>query len=183
MVAHSKTMTAEEFDAFTLLPENAERLFEFIGGEIVEVPSNPYSSEIASNISFYLKLFLREKNIPGHVTGEAGGYRVSGERYAPDVAYLSKARQAELVREGYNPIAPDLVVEVASPTDVEKQRRLKIANYMAAGTVVWMVFPDEKLVEVYAPGQPAKVLDVNGVLEGGSVLSGVQLAIKDIFPE
>jgi Uma2 family endonuclease len=183
MVAHSKTMTAEEFDAFTLLPENAERLFEFIGGEIVEVPSNPYSSELASNISFYLKLFLRDKNIPGHVTGEGGGYRVSGERYAPDVAYVAKARQDQLAREGYNPIAPDLAVEVASPTDSEKQRRIKIANYLAAGTLVWMVFPDEKLVEVYAPGQPAKVLDVNGVMDGGNVLPGFQLAVKDIFAE
>ena len=54
-VQREKQYTVEEFDDFVNLPENAERLFEFIGGEIVEVPSNPYSSEIAATIIFMLR--------------------------------------------------------------------------------------------------------------------------------
>lgn len=71
------------------------------------MPSNPYSSEIAIQIAFFLKLYLREQGRRGHVTGEAGGYQVMGERYAPDVAFISYERQPELVPTGYNPNPPD----------------------------------------------------------------------------
>ena len=176
-----KHLTVEEFERFTLLPENSERLFEFIGGEIVEVPSNPYSSHLASEISFHLQLFVRQNKVEGYITGEAGGYRVAGERYAPDVAFISKERQPELPREGYNPGAPDLAVEVVSPTDAEKLLTIKVANYLAAGTLVWVVYPDEKEVAVYAPGQPARILTAEDELSGGDVLPGFALAVKDIF--
>lgn len=176
-----KLYTIEEFEQFVERPENQERLFEFIGGEIVEVPSNPYSSEIASTINYHLKLFLRETGIQGHVTGEAGGYMVSGERYAPDVAYLSKAIQPELVKEGYNPNPPQLAVEVVSPNDMERKLHVKIANYLAAGTLLWVVYPQEKIVEVYRPGKPVEIADENGTLTGDNVLPGFTLAVKDIF--
>jgi len=47
MAVQKKIYMAEEFEAFTLLPENADRRFEFVNREIVnreiiEVPSNPY---------------------------------------------------------------------------------------------------------------------------------------------
>jgi Uma2 family endonuclease len=184
MVLERKRITAEEFDRFVNLPENADRLFELIGGEIVEVPSNPYASEVGYNIGFQIKLFLRDKGIEGHVTGEAGGYIVSGEKYAPDVAYISKARQAELVRQGYNPNPPELAVEVDLPSTYESARRLqtKIANYLAAGTLLWVVYPESKEVEVYSPGQPVKVLGIDGTLDGGGALAGFTLPVKDIFP-
>lgn len=175
--------TVEEFEQFAEMPENADRLFEFIGGEIVEVPSNPFSSAVASTISFFIKLFIRQSQIQGHVTGEAGGYRVSGERYAPDVAYLSKAVQPELVQKGYNPNPPELAVEVISPTDHPRKLQVKIANYLAAGTLLWVVYPQERIVEVYRPGKPVEVLDERGSLSGDDVLPGFTLAVKDIFQE
>lgn len=180
MSAQRIAMTAEDFDAFTMLPENAERLFEFIGGEVVEVPSNPYSSAIGMRIATDISVFVRQNNL-GHVTGEAGGYMVAGERYAPDVAFVSKGRQAELPREGYNPIPPDLAVEVVSPGDSEKLLRIKIANYLAAGVVVWLFYPDSKEVEIYVPGEAVKVLDAEQTLDGGRVLPGFKLTLSDIF--
>ncbi len=182
MTAPAKRYTAEAFDAFVVQPENEEKLFEFIGGEIVEVPSNPYSSEIASEISFFIKLFLRESGIEGHVTGEQGGYQVGEERYAPDVAYLSTAVQPQLARTGYNPNPPQLAVEVVSPTDSERNLMLKMGNYLAAGTVVWIVYPDEQEVHVYRPGQAVQVLTVKDTLDGGDVLPGFMLAVEKIFP-
>lgn len=180
MTLQRQHVTAEEFERFTELPENAERLFEFVGGEIVEVPSNPYSSYIASRINRRVAAFVEDNDL-GFVTGEAGGYRVFGERYAPDVAFISKARQPELPYEGYNPNPPDLAVEVVSPTDSEKRLSIKIANYLAAGTNVWVVYPVEKEVVVYKPGQPPQI--VTDVLDGGEVLPGFTLALKDVFGE
>lgn len=184
MVLDKKRLTLEDFDRFVGLPENADKLFEFIAGEIVEVPSNAYASEIGYNIGSPIKVFLREKGIKGHITGEAGGYMVSGEKYAPDVAYISYKRQPELAREGYNPNPPELAVEVDFPSTYESQKtlRTKIANYLAAGTLVWLVLPETKEVEIYAPGQPMRKADLDGILDGEDVLPGFKLAVKDIFP-
>ena len=176
-------LTVAAFDEVAQMPENANRLLEYIGGEIFEVPSNPYVSEIASTISFFLKLYMLEQGIKGHITGEAGGYMVSGERYAPDVAFISSVRQSELARSGYNPNPPELAVEVISPTDPEGKLSIKIANYLAAGTLVWLIWPAEKQVQVYAPGQPVKVLDIEGVLDGGNVLSAFKLPVRAIFEQ
>jgi Uma2 family endonuclease len=182
MAVQKKPYTVEEFDAFAALPENAERLLEFVGGEIVEVPSNPYSSKIAMRMGRFVSVFVDDHNL-GHVTGEAGGYWVSGERYAPDVAFISKERQPELAHEGYNPNPPNLAIEIVSPSDDERKLRIKLANYLAAGTLVWVVYPQSREVEVYAPGQPMKLVDINGVLDGGEALPGFKLAVHDIFPD
>jgi Uma2 family endonuclease len=182
MAVREAPMMADEFEAFTELPENADALFEFIAGEIVEVPSNPKASKFSMLFGHYLLMFVNEGDL-GHVTGEAGGYRVMGERYAPDVAYISKAKQPELAARGYNPIPPDLVVEVDYPSTPESQRtlRIKLANYLAAGVVVWLVYPETQEVEVYVPGKAVEIIGVDGELDGGDVLPGFKLAVRDIF--
>ncbi|MBN2305050.1 MAG: Uma2 family endonuclease [Anaerolineae bacterium] len=173
--------TVEEFDQFVNLPENADRLYEFIGGEIVEVPSNPYSSQIAARVLVELGIFLKGKDL-GHLTGEAGGYMVSGERYAPDVAFLRKARQPELVKTGYNPTSPDLAVEVVSPTDTGRKLSIKISNYLAAGVTVWVIYPEDREIVVHRPGEAARILTADDMLDGGDVLPGFEVTVSDILP-
>ncbi|HLV34146.1 MAG TPA: Uma2 family endonuclease [Spirillospora sp.] len=176
--------TAEAFDQFIQQFHTGDEIYEFIGGEMVEVPSNPYASEIGGTIFFFFKLFVRENNIAGHVTPADGSYWVSGERYAPDVAYISQERQPEPVYKGYNPNPPDLAVEVISDeTSSEELNRLrwKITNYLAAGTVAWAVFPVSKRVEVYVPGQPVQILGIGDTLDGGTVLPGFKLPVREIF--
>lgn len=177
-------VTVEEFDRFVELPENADRLFEYLGGEIVEVPSTPYASYIAGRILRRVAAFVEEHHL-GYTTGEAGGYVVSGEKYAPDVGYISTARQPKLAEEGYNPTPPDLAVEVDFPSTYQSQKslRTKVVNYLAAGTLVWLVLPEAKEVEVYAPGQPKKTVGLDGALDGGHVLPGFRLAVKDVFAD
>jgi Uma2 family endonuclease len=96
---------------------------------------------------------------------------------------LSKEKQPTLAREGYNPIPPDLAIEVISPTDSERNIAIKVANYLAVGTVVWVMRPEVKEVEVFVPNQPVQVLTVDDVLDGGEVLPGFTLAVKALFPE
>lgn len=148
---------------------------------MIEVPSNLYSSKIAARILTRIGMYLLDHDI-GHLTGEAGGYQVSGERYAPDVAFISRARQPELAAEGYNPTPPDLAVEVVSPSDPAPKLTLKVANYLAAGTVVWVVYPATQTVEVYAPGQPGRTLTIKDTLDGGAILPGFSLPVSAIFP-
>jgi Uma2 family endonuclease len=185
-LSKQKLYTVEEFEDFVERPENETRLFEMINGEIVEkVPSNPSASEIAQLIAFFIRLFLRQRNIAGYVTGEQGGYVVNGQRYAPDVAYISKARQPELARKGYNPLPPELAVEVESSSTAVTERRLraKLYHYLAAGTWVWVVYPDTREVEIHAPGQAPLTLTESDTIDGGEVLPEFKLAVKDIFAE
>jgi Uma2 family endonuclease len=181
MVIQTQRYTVADFDRFVALAENADRLFEYIGGEVVEVPSNPYSSQIAARFLIELGIFLKGQDL-GHVTGEAGGYQVSGERYAPDVAFIRKERQPQLVKSGYNPLPPDLAVEVFSPTDSEKKLSIKISNYLAAGTMVVVIYPDEREIAVHRPGQPVILLGPDDTFDGGDVLPGFTVAVKAILP-
>ncbi|SRR5581483_640910 len=174
-------LSVEEFERIAALPENAHKRLEFIGGEIVEVVSNSDASEIAANLLAAIQVFVKAHNL-GRVTGADGGYRVSGEDYIPDVGFISKSRQPQRPHVTWNPLAPDLAVEVVSPTDRPQHIADKAVNYVLAGTLLWYVYPDERQVKVYAPGQPVKTLSINDVLDGGQVLPGFTLAVKDIFP-
>lgn len=182
MVSQPALITADTFDEFIARPENRDRLFELIHGEIVEVVSNGESSEIGMLIGGFLTLFVRQHKL-GRVTGADGGYMVAGERYIPDAAYISRARQPAVSRAAYNPLAPDLAVEVLSPSNDPGDMRIKIVNYLRAGTVVWLVDPAQKQIEVYIPDQAPVILTINDTLNGGALLPGFTLLLSEIFAD
>jgi Uma2 family endonuclease len=182
MAIATSPIPVEEFDSFVLLPENADRMFEYIGGEIVEMVSNNYSSEIGASFLVEIGGFVKQNRL-GRVTGADGGYRIGGERYIPNVAFISKARQPDPSHEAYNPNPPDLAVEVLSPTNDADEMRIKVVNYLRVGTVVWVVDPINKRVEVYIPNEAPFKVGIDGELDGGTVLPGFKLSLRDIFPE
>ncbi len=182
MAIRQKIYTAKEFWEFVNSPENQGKRFERIQGGIVEMsPSNPYSSAVANLIAHYITAYVLERKT-GYVTGEQGGYDLPGENtYAPDVGYISKERQAELPRTGFNPIPPDLAVEVVSPGNTANEVQQKTQDYLNAGTrIVWVVYPDLQSVTVHTP-EGAKTLEINDTLDGGEVLPGFKLPVKNIF--
>jgi Uma2 family endonuclease len=173
-------MTLEEFERYATLPENVERRLEYIAGEIVEVVSNNASSTVAANVLASMLGFVRVHQL-GLVTGADGGYRIAGEDYIPDCAFLSKDKHPKTTRDSYVPIAPDLAVEVLSPANDEGSMRIKIGNYLKAGTLLWVVDPDKKRVEVYAPNQKVRVVELDGTLDGDDVLPNFSMKIADVF--
>ena len=176
-------VTKEQFYEFVMRPENRDRNFEYIAGEIVEVVSNNESSEAAAILIGELHGFIRPRKL-GRITSSDGGYVINGEDYIPDAAFISYKRQPVRPNKvAYNPVAPDLAIEVLSPGNTAKEIATKIVNYMAVNTVLWLVDPDEKTIDVWIPGQPVKRLRVGDMLEGGDVLPGFQLAVADIFED
>jgi len=181
MVHQTPILTAAQFDEWVMRPENIERDFELINGEIVEkMVSNQKSSRIAARLLALIDTHVMQHNI-GWVTDAQGGYSIGTERYIPDAAYMSKSRQPEPSEDAYNPVAPDLAVEVVSPTDSYKDVSRKVSHYRAAGTTAWVVLPDEQEIEVHAPGQPVQVLRLNDTLDGGSILVGFSVPLTMIF--
>ena len=100
----------------------------------------------------------------------------------PDVAFISWDKQPNSSKEAYNSNPPDLAVEVMSPSDTDTAMRIKVANYLAEGVLVWVVRPDDKVVEVYQQGQAVKLLSENDTLDGQPVLPELRIQVKDIFP-
>ena len=180
MIPEKLEMSVEEFDVFSLRPENANRQLEFIAGEIVEnMVSNSESSEIALTIGAYLKFYLIENNLKGRLTTTDGGYQVGKERYMPDVGYLSAKRLVP--HAAWVSKAPDLAVEVLSPTDSLREVRIKITNYLNAGTVIWLIDPKAKTLEVHAPAQAVIIYGINDTLKGDPALPGFIVEMQKIF--
>ena len=178
-----KTYTYAEYADIISRPENANRILELIDGELVEKTASFTPSEIAMTIGFYFKGYLIENPI-GYLTAADGGYILDDDNtFIPDVGYISKSRLPERPsREA--PVAPDLAVEVKSPTDRKRDMRLKADKYLAFGTkMVWLVFPEDQDVEVYEPDKDVVNVGIDGILDGGTVLPGFQLPVRKIFPE
>lgn len=75
--------------------------------------------------------------------------------------------------KGYPEMAPDLAVEVVSPSDTAEDLQQKVGEYLVSGTrLVWVIYPDTKSVTVFTPGGQARVLGVQDTLNGEDVLPG-----------
>lgn len=182
MILQTRPMTDAEFDRFVMLPENRDRNFEFIAGEIVEVVSNSASSRTAAKMLSRVGVHVEDNHL-GRVTGADGGYIVYGEKYIPDAAFVSYERQAVAPNVPYNPVAPSLAIEVLSPGNTETEMTRKIGNYLAAGTVVWVADTDLQTIDVYTPNQPRKTLRIGDILDGGTVLPSFRLSVAQIFSD
>lgn len=159
--------------------------YEYITGEAVAVSSNHKASWLAAKLLILIGVFVLKHKL-GRVTGEAGGYKIAGERYIPDVAYISYARQPELSSEGFLSNPPDLAVEIISnPSNMMEQKRLrvKISNYLLEGVTVWVINPDAEEVEIHRNNHPVEIIGKDGVLKGYDVLPNFELAVREIFEE
>ena len=180
-------LTAADFDNF-IADHMGDEIYEFVDGEVVEVPSNPWVSSIAARFIFFLMLYLRERGVAGHVSAEAGGYMVNGQRFAPDVAYVGPGKR--FVNRGYNPDPPDLAVEVVSDESERSELKgleTKLRHYRAAGVTVWVVLPRARRVEVHAPDDdPAQgllTLGPDDTLAGPALLPDFRLPLRELFNE
>jgi Uma2 family endonuclease len=172
--------TLEEFEAFIARPENADKLFEFVNGEIIEkLPGRTYNSGIGLLIAVAVHPFCKAHNLPCHMSSGDGAYRVGSDVVAPDFAY----KQTPLSDQYPDPAAPLWAVEVISPTDKPRDIRDKRAVYVKAGILLWEVYPQLESVYVYQPGKPLVIRSIDDTLDGGDVLPGFTLAVKEIFPE
>jgi Uma2 family endonuclease len=100
---------------------------------------------------------------------------------APDVAFVAAERVPAETR-GFAELAPDLVVEVVSPSDRASEVSSKAAMWLDAGVrLVWVVDPQARLAAVHHPGGLVTVLRADGVLDGEDVLPGFRLPLSTVF--
>jgi len=180
MVANIKPMTIDDFERFIARPENADRLFELINGEIIEVsPGRTSNSSLEHTLAFAVRLFCKQHELIGYTSGGDGAYSVQGNIVAPDFAY-KRTPMSDLYPD---PDPPLWAVEIISPTDKAKAIREKRNIYVEAAILYWEMYPESRSIDVYPPGQPMKTMKIDDVLDGGDVLPGFKLAVKDIFED
>jgi Uma2 family endonuclease len=172
-----------EFEALRNQPANANRLLELINGEIVEKMPTQEHGLIALNIGAELRTYAKQhKNgRPGvEVRHQAAGDACNSR--LPDVSFT--CANTPLVENGSVTGMPDLAVEIKSPSDIIHEMRETAAYYLAHGSrLVWLVYPNYRMVEVYRPHADVEILDDEQLLLGHDVLPGFELPVADVFAD
>jgi Uma2 family endonuclease len=174
--------TAEQL----LKRSNDGHRYELVAGELKMMsPSGWRHGEIVGNLHGLLWQQVRAKRI-GVVFGAETGFLIGRNPdtvRAPDIAFIAKQHvPAKKPEEAYWPGAPDLAVEVLSPSDKTGDVDEKIAAWLAAGAAaVWVVDPKLKTVTVYQSTTNIQVKTSGEMLQDDSVVPGFSCAVDDIF--
>lgn len=178
--AEKQRYTQTEYEA--ILEQHPDKRLELIDGEIVENMPTQLHAYVVSMINHFIVSFLMQNPI---------GYALVEARYSlpddpensriPDLSFISKDK-GPLVESGPAPYMPDLAIEVQSPGQSDRLMADKAAYYLANGSqMVWLIYPDRRLVESLT-SEDRHLLTESASIEGGVVLPGFSVAIKDLFP-
>ena len=152
----------------------------------VEKTTGFTESSLAFTLGTFLRIFLTGKRL-GTVTGPDGMMRLSrGQVRIPDVAFVSwdQFPNRQLPREPIPGVFPDLAVEVLSASNTPQEMARKRRDYFTAGTrLVWEVDPRERTVAVYTAPEQFTLLHEQDTLDGGTVLPGFTLPLRQLFAE
>jgi Uma2 family endonuclease len=122
----------------------------------------------------------------GHVFGSDSGVLLETDPDTvrePDIAYVSAERlPLDADVDGYCPVAPDLVVEIKSPSDSEREVDDKATMWLNFGVRMALVInPETGTIRVRQPDLPTVILTIDDTLDGGDVLPGFSCAVREIL--
>ena len=177
-----RLMTAEELER---MPDDGYR-YDLVRGKLIRMaPAARRSGRIESRVGRHLGNFVEPRGL-GEVYGAETGFILARNPdivRAPDVAFVRAERLTPDVDEDhFLPFAPDLAVEVVSPSDRARDVRDKVRDYLDAGVpLVWVLHPRQRTFTVSTPGGVTSVLREGDELDGGDILPGFRLPVVEIF--
>jgi Uma2 family endonuclease len=183
--ATTKRMNAEEFCDWVHRPENANKWFELVRGEVMELPPPmKLHGAVAVNVVGLLRAYTIERN-KGYVTCNDAGVILERDPdtvRGPDVALYEDAESFEELHPKYGEVPPRLAVEVLSPNDRADRTLRKITDYLRNGVeLVWVVDPETRTVTVYRADNGPQVVQESEELTGADVLPGFRCRVCDFF--
>lgn len=178
MVA-TRLVTVEEFAMMPL-----EGIWELVDGEPIELmASGGRSGWITLRIASPLKRFASSRQA-GWVFSAETGFVLFPDRQtvrSPDVSVVLRDRLAE-PPDTFVPLAPDLAVEVLSPSDRMADALGKVGMYLDAGVrLIWLVDPAKRTVTIFRPEAPPMTLGDGEMIDGGDVLLEFAFSVSEIF--
>lgn len=166
--AKQKRMTEEEF---MRLPRDG-RKWELVEGRAQEVPTRIEHDVIVGNLVILLGPHVKGR---GFVTLSQAGFRMTGGNLRlPDAGFTRKERlpDGKPIR-AFPDFAPDLAVEIVSPSERPADIFQKLGEYFDAGAqIVWLVSPEARTVTVYLSPLDARTLSAEDELTAGDLLPG-----------
>lgn len=176
------------YEDYKSLPFSETRRYELLGGELIMVPSPSFEHQrISWELEFRLSEFVRRHQLgmvlhaPLDVVLGKGEDR---EVAQPDILFISNERRTIIHREEIRG-APDLIVEILSPSTADYDRRYKRTLYARHGvSEYWLVDPDAQTIEVLAlteRGYERAGLYKKNETLGSPLLPGLRIPVDEIF--
>jgi Uma2 family endonuclease len=178
-----RMMTADEL---LTMPDNGNR-YELVRGELLCMsPSAILPGVVSGNAFLKIGSFVQSNRLGICGTADSG-FRLSSDPdtvRAPDVWFVRADRiPADGLPEGFWPGAPDLAVEVLSPSDRFVDVMRKVQEYLGADTqLVWVIDPKGRSAAAFHPERPPLLLAEDDALDGGDLLPGFSIRLSDILP-
>jgi Uma2 family endonuclease len=166
-------------------PEGEPVRMELDEGELITMP--PAGEEhgyCGLNIGTVLGNHVKKYKL-GRVYNAGTGFRLNDTTVrAPDVAFVRKERLG-VIRQGvFANGAPDLAVEVFSPSDSVRQLMRKVKQYFAAGChTVWIVYPERREVNVLEASGADRLLREGDTIDAPELLAGFSVAVAEFFAD
>jgi Uma2 family endonuclease len=161
---------------------------ELVDGEVVEMtPAGGVHGDVTGKVYRRLAEHVDARGLGKVVVGDVGfvlSLPSDPERVrAPDVAFVSTRKLPEgRLPQGLIPGAPDLAVEVLSPSENPVEIQQKVRDYLEGGSrLVWVVAPRARTATVYRPDGSARLIREPEPLEGEDVLPGLTIALTDLL--
>ena len=155
--------------------------YEYVKGELKPMPPPTMEhGEVSMSLILPLGTYVRDNKL-GHLYPADTTFKLGDRIVKPDIAFVSTERLPENRRQG-SPIAPDLAVEVVSPTDALYDVNEKALAYIEAGTrLVWVIEPVAKTVKVFRSERDIRLLTRDDTLLGEDVIEGFSYPVDKLF--
>jgi Uma2 family endonuclease len=183
MRAATSPMTADDL----LRLGSDHQRHELVRGALTTMtPAGSEHGVIAARLARLVDGFAAEHDL-GIVFGAETGFHIASDPdtvRAPDLAFVAKARvPASGIPKGFWPGAPDLAVEVVSPSDTYAEVQEKVRDWLGAGArLVWVLDPRSRTVAVHSVTGAATILTDLETLDGGDLLPGWSCRVETLFP-
>src|SRR6266851_4437911 len=179
----SKTLvTAAELEQ---MPDDDSVQIELDEGEIISMPpAGMDHGDIGIELASLLHVYVKKHGL-GKIYNADTGFKLSDDTVrAPDISFVRKDRLATVHRRGFGSGAPDLAVEIFSPSDSVRQLMRKVKQYFAAGChTVWIVYPERREVQVLDATGGDRLLRPGDVIDAPGLLPGFSASVAQIFGE
>jgi len=179
-LAKTKGWTEEQLLA---LPDIGHKV-ELVDGRLEMTPAGAEHGGISVNLVAPLATHVAARKLGRVFESSTGFWMKGGNLRSPDVSFVSAKRLRKLKKlpKGFLNGAPDLVVEVLSPSDTTEKVHEKMVEYFDNGARLgWIVSPSAKTVTVYRDGVADALLKINDTIDGEDVVPGFKLRVKALF--
>jgi Uma2 family endonuclease len=108
---------------------------------------------------------------------------VNGNVRAPDVSFTRKERLPDgIAPQGFGDFAPDLCIEIISPSEDREEMAQKLREYFASGArMVWHMRPEMQTLQVFTSPTEFTTLTAEQEIDGGDLLPEFRCRVADLF--